>query len=315
MVEKYGITAMKIRFFIALLIAAFLSISCSISSEQKDNTLTATPHISIPPTPYINIAPRNISSPTITPVPPPTRMPIPTLSIAQQVDLAYLLQSGNCILPCYLSIEPGKTTLEEAENAIFNLGGIVRTKYDNLYPTIPEKTPLKYTSYILLVDSSFSVYINILGEKYIVQQIEFDGFSNWKPLFYEMWKEYSPESIFKNYGQPDQILIRVGVKNYNVRSYGIKVVYINLGMVIEWSGLYNLEKFPDYICPIFSKESINNINIKLADNQYTPEIINAGIQDDWGSTAETLGVTEKEFFESILANPEICFKRVDHATP
>lgn len=239
----------------------------------------------------------------------PNLTPIPTLSVSQQEDLLLLLISNSCKLPCYLNIEPGKTTFDLAGNIIRELGGTLRSEYENFYEGYPEKLPLRLSTYIFDIDSLFYIDLAVSGKNNQVQQIVFNVSSNFQPLFYEAWEKYSIESIFKNYGESDQIVIYKN-NNYGAKSYTIRVVYFQYGMILDWSGLL-IDNSTDYkICPKFSKENIHSLQIILDESESAFGNISSsymGVEEMYKSTEEILGISEKEFYDQVVADDSVCF--------
>lgn len=289
----------------AFFVLILLIVSCGNLSQKSDKvilpikTLVSTP-IALPSQSYERSAENYF----------PNLTPIPTLSISQQSDLIFLLKSNACNLPCYLDIEPGKTTFDEVENISSKLGGTLRTDYVNFYEGYPEREPLRWRSYIFDIDSLFYINMNISGKENQIQQIVVDSLSNSEALFYEAWAKYSIESIFKIYGEPDQILVYL-YNSYNVKSYTIRVIYLNYGMVLDWSGTLNDISLDSKLCPKFSKENIVNLQIILVDPKAAFKDIPSsfmGFDEMWSSVDDTLGISKKEFYETIIINPDMCFK-------
>lgn len=305
MVAQYGVAAMKRKILLVVFfILIFLLIGCFASSpptsDEIEITATAASTQTTLPSPSLEANVWNYF---------PNLTPIPTPSISQQADLMHLLKSDICNLPCYLGIEPGKTTFDEAGNIISKLGGILRADYENVYEGYPEKPPLRLSSYIFDVNSLFYINLIVSGKNNQVQQIIFDALGNFQPLFYEAWEKYSIESIFKNYGEADQIFIYKN-NNNGAKRYDIRVVYLNYGLIIDWSGLL-IGNSTDYkICPKFSKENIHSLQIILDEPQSTFENIPSsyiGFEEMYKSTEEILGISEKEFYDQVVANDSVCF--------
>ncbi len=279
----------------------------SCSSEVSTTTVLPTIEtIIMPPISLPNPSP-DTTGLGYTPTTFPTSTYFPTLSVSQSADLIQFLKSDICNLPCYLGIEPGKTTFQEAGNIITEIGGRLRAGYENYYEGYPEKSPLHLDTYILIShDTDKPVYqdIYITEKDGKVQQFLVDVFSNSQPLFYEAWANYSIESIFNKYGKPDQILIYPGER------YDVRVLYLNHGMIIDWLGMQNDNYFEHKLCSKFSKENIISLVVVVADTKSAFEIIPSsymGFEEMWKSTNETLGVSEKEFYDKVVQDSTACF--------
>jgi hypothetical protein len=290
---------MKMRIVMTCFVCLLLAVGCFSNSQPPSNNPGKLP-TAVSQTALVGSpTEENERRYTLTP------LPIPTLSITQQTNLMLLLHSDSCNLPCFLGIEPGKTTFDEAEKIITDLGGTLRADYENFYEGFPEKSPLRLSTYIFDVESLFYIDANISKKDNQVQQIAVDIFGNFQPLFYKAWSKYSMESIFRSYAEPDQILIYVGD-----RSYELRVVYLNYGMILDWTGVRN-ENSPGYkICPKFSIDNVVGLLIAIADTKSTFEIVPSsymGYDEMWKSTNETLGISEKEFYERIVLDSTACF--------
>lgn len=277
-------------------------VGCTTIPQRENNEIRSTASVTSTqaplPTPSVEINVGNYF---------PNLTPIPTPSVLQQADIMFLLTSEVCKLPCYLNIEPEKTTFDEAGNTILNLGGTLRADYENFYKDPPETLPLRLSSYIFDVDSLFYIDLAISGKNNQVQQIVVNVFGNSQPLFYETWAKYSIESIFKIYGKPDQVRIDKNISEG--ASYFIRVVYFQYGMILDWFGSRNGNSI-DKICPEFSKKNIFGLQIILDEPQSTFENIPSsymGFEEMYKSTEEILGISEKEFFDQVVANDSVCF--------
>lgn len=151
--------------------------------------------------------------------------PEPTLTIDESKMLVRdLLESnGDCRLPCWWGITPGKTTWVEARQLLEKV---------SLFMSKPEMT------------KSFSVDLQVqLPYPYTLQKymehsyyVE-NGIVEYIDVFnYDLAPNYSLPNLLKSYGQPDEIWIRTFPKaEWGIQHFIIDVFYEELGILAEYS--------------------------------------------------------------------------------
>lgn len=276
-------------------------------------TLTAT-------SPFVTVA-ADAPTPNLTSFIAPTLITIPTVPVLnpnQEQRMADVLQSSDCILPCYLGITPGKTTLKEGIAILENLGGRRLEPLGGVSPYQRETdSAFSYTYQFHIGDPSTGekiVYgsITLITDSKLVQVVEIASSTSRLEavgqkaleIYKQYWQRYyTAKQIFLQLGEPEQIY------TFHDRSDTLILSYNDPPMIFEIVGLTQ----ENNLCPrdrsvfslsihmtISSANSPFNINgdgrVPLTDREvYLP-------------IEETFGITSREYYESVLEDPSVCFE-------
>lgn len=205
---------LKLRWYLPLLVVLLTNCSSSPSMITRDLGSTQTPLTSSTPSvlPFQGSTPE--ASDTVTPVPTvtatrspqpkktlprptPTPTPFPTLSLidreASKTQVFALLENqGDCRLPCWWGLVPGKTTLEEARNRIEPLSRCVRFTGDFQMTGLVE-------------------YFHLVPEQYsptglVNTRLYFDHQRLYQIKILELdWPAHEISRFLHDYGAPDEI--------------------------------------------------------------------------------------------------------------
>lgn len=230
---------------------------------------------------------------------PSIPFPVPILSPSQQDSLRELLRSENCRMPCYLDVEPGKTKFEEAERKFEQIGMALRHDYPNYLEGHEEIPPLRVSTYIYSFGRFDTQNISLSGGENVIQQIQ-----TTLP-FSRTWRRYSVESILSEYGQPDEVLVYT-----HYLSHAVRVLYLEDGIVVEWTGTHKQFAAEYEICLQFTEENISWLEIITSDSRATLEADAAnfmGVPGIRRPITEVLGIDEAEFYNRIISDPTSCF--------
>lgn len=231
------------------------------------------------------------------------RTPIPTLSSSAEEQLVEIINSSDCILPCYMGITPGKTKLEDAKILLESLGAKfwAQGTQDNG----------KWYDYLLLVDDPSISMVNGMVEDHrisnnivlividdVVQQINVwilgQGFSS---KFQDYWSRYLPKGVFLQIGVPDEIYIGKGGS--------LALVYEQLGII----NIYETFWKDGQLCP--QNETVYFDRRFILTNKDISAEIYSEQKDSlklWSNLIEeSLGVTVQEFYDQVIADDSVCF--------
>jgi hypothetical protein len=238
---------MKIKF--SLFFFFVLLASCQVKSDleitpsgysatatppkQIEATMTNTVLKEMTPTPF-----PFTGAPSLVPTPFVTQTPIPTITTDElSVAVRNLMETnGNCDLPCWWGIIPGKSSATELRRLLTNLGVEYREQkttqepgmdtlflfrgFNKLLPDLEIEFPfigLKNDSVERLdVDLLRYSFGHVIDKE---QQLEFK----------KIWSIYSLENVIRKYGNPDRILVNYnpGFPNYNL------VIMYNTGISMD----------------------------------------------------------------------------------
>jgi hypothetical protein len=184
---------------------------------------------------------------------------LPTILPAQESNLVHLLKDKACKLPCYLGITPGKTSWDEAQSILSELGASYVDEYYEsgfrgyeykLKIGIPQSN--NNTLVINKESSQLAIFQSLVFtlENSIVQRIQVVIETlNDAPRFHDYWSRYSPQKMFALLGPPDAIYM--GRVYSNNTGAGMAIVYESLGVVMEFHG----RRDENIICPSFEMGS------------------------------------------------------------
>lgn len=273
--------------------------STAIPTNTNTATYTAMPLIPMTtPTPL----------PTGTTPPPsstPTASPAPTLSVEDEgIFLSELMTcNGNCDLPCWWGITPGKTEVQGARD-LFTSQGI-----DDWMPSFDGTKISMGLGYPRAGSSmrSHDVIVQFGVEDGVIQFIGVDGgyrSENLRSNFIRDWQDYTLANILTRYGLPTYVeFFQVENALYyqlglSYPSLGIEILYIVLPEAI------NSDK--DRICPGFDKVDFVYLTLYPPEQvQDIPGIIpNSDVYASWESTT---GLDLETFYEVFKdANSSLC---------
>jgi hypothetical protein len=309
----------KAFIFCIVLVAVLTLVGCAMPVA----TITSKP--SETSTPTFLPSPYHTRTPSRTLIPfPSTPTLLRTLPPDREQQMAVLLQADDCKLPCYLGITPGKTTLGEAKKILENLGASYLGEYkrksgegiEYTYEMViggqtgADETPMPDGSIWTLSQS-----ISLISNDDIVQIINASpgtigpGISTTqaKAKFREYWSRYTAREIFLQNGPPDQLYVGKIAPTFVDYGSNLLIVYEKLGAVIDLYGT-GLE---NNICPENEAKTIDlrltlfNKNSPL--NKYYDRVPPTD-RSVWLPIEEVLGVNPKEFYNSVISNPSICFE-------
>jgi hypothetical protein len=212
------------------------------STVVKEMTPTLLP-FTISPSPSVTLTPSPIS------IPSATLTPMPTLTDAEQGVIAHLMESnGNCDLPCWWGITPGKTSAMEARQFLTSLG----IKYRELKTTQEPglDTLMSFREFKPLPDVTITIsFIGLKNDS--VERLDIDMYryslghvvdKEYELAFKKIWSPFSLENIIRKYGTPSRILVEYspGFPDYNV------AIMYKTGIYIGYHGRF-VDKVK--ICP------------------------------------------------------------------
>ena len=204
------------------------------SRELLPSTLTSLPTAIPSPTP-----PSPTLTPTRTPTPSstPTLTPLPTLTAQErETRIRELLKTnGDCELPCWWGITPGRTNWAATRQFIM--------QYDGGF---------SYGTGDLDIDD---IYIRVVmpeGEG-VVESIKVDVEGHYNQLvFEEDWKYYSLAQILATYGEPSRVWIQLAagpVMPGSTMGYGVWLFYDHLGFLVCYGGSGVVVQPIYHVCP------------------------------------------------------------------
>lgn len=294
------------KFFVFFML--LLLLGCKpIKPTMPTSSNSASPKVTL-----IQLSPTSpITSRTITPIPSPTPFyvftPYPTQSPKQIERMTEILKLKTCVLPCYLGITPGKTTLYEAKSIVEGLGAIRYGGYQEadlpVYDFILEIKDVNQGSDYLILHHVGMVVGNRTVQRTILSVNTVN--SHIVPLFQNYWSRYSVREILLQQGLPDLVVVQVS--EFSSR-YGLVFVYENKGIVAEIGGT----KEKNIICPEIEKKyaflRLTLTNLVSGLSVYDPNWVPPTDREVWSPIEEVLGMDKQKFYDQIIADPEVCFE-------
>jgi len=246
----------------------------------------------------------------------PTPIPFPILTESQHQTLLQKLNDPECELPCYLGIIPGVTTFEQADEILTSLGGYMFKQYDYDYRSVA----LRIVHYVLRtqIDGNWiEHYIDVfvVGEK--IRRMDVHVGSASSRYIIEGWNRFSISNVLSSVGIPDRIF----TENAEFTGSAILFNYDETGIAIKYGGRIRKD---DLVCPVFKEGITTALDLALIEPDsiplladffdrwmlfFTPD--NADNNGIYTSIPTSLGISSEDFSSSILANPEVCFTRVE----
>lgn len=307
--RKYPILVIIFAF-----ISTFVILSCGGNAFSPTKTIIPSPVNTM----VINQAASNSPGPTVSFLPSPTWAP--TLSQNNETYLSKLLHDENCVLPCYLGIIPGKTSLKSAMKILKNLGVDNYTKYvrntdEAIYygfslpiGYIDDSNKIKQNP-----DSPVLVYhhVNLITNDDIVQIIEVSANSlksdESKEKFHNLWSNYSLREVFLKLGVPDNLFTSTGDPSIDFFGQTLLIEYKRFGIFIQMDGT----KMDNHLCPINDVQYISlGIDLYNPDSDlsiYSDQRVPPTNRSVWLTIDESLGISVRDFYTLITKYPSICF--------
>ncbi len=201
-------------------------------------TETAT-HTSIPtvtPTPSLTVTPTLL--PTITLTPLPTLNPTQVLDVLQK----YLSEGMECESPCFISVVPGKTTLDQAFSIFDWLGS----------PLWHAPDPVIYSTDLGYKDG-LAMLATLGIENNIVKNMEIRiSLGNYKgPVNPRVWRAFSQDALLAKYGHPTQVGFNVsflGPSEYT--HYDLIMDFESIDLAVYYTGGIVKDGHILTICPL-----------------------------------------------------------------
>ena len=270
----------------------------------------------------ITSSPTATSIPTITKIRPPILMtmpPYPTTTDLQIKEIFDLLQAATCPLPCYLGIWPGLTSFKDAKSQLENLGaGYFSQGIDTIggYKLKLHMFQLDLYGTTGRIKQTIDVYEY---DKLVIRMDIYAG-SYLDPVFEEFWDQLSIINQPKNLGIPDKVYFMEASDTRNT----VLVQYNNEGILLK-NNMVGRNLYLE--CPRFTDEPVFHVFMVLFDSTFFDALAASShmyrkfynfedgipvLDPKYFIPIETaLGITPQEFYEQIIADPEICFERVD----
>lgn len=283
-------------------------------SRNSTDSLS-TPSLTIGSTTIPGQTPSPFLTSTITQIPQPTSIPtIPTLPFEKEINLINALQTTECLIPCYLGITPGKTSLAQANVILENFGGNKHEPFHRLDGSI------EYNYDLWVGDSAFPVdtpepngdmvkivhTISIITDNNTVQIMKvYLVITKSNEKFQEYWSRYSPREIIIQTGLPDDIYMEADSLNPRNLNPFYFFVYKELGARILFSGI----KSGELICPQYKGRWVH-LSLEFYDPQSEIALREGllSIRDEWIPIDEILKVKKIDFYDQVLSDPEACFE-------
>jgi hypothetical protein len=231
------------------------------------------------------------------------------LSVESQEQLRELLYTnGGCDLPCFAGITPGKTNWDLAKallSAINKFGSGLNYIDGNLpaYSMAMEFIdPKKRT---IISDISLTVGNDVVQRVNVYVETKDSGED-----LNSYWSYYSIRKIINQLGIPDQIFVSINRDIEVDPRYVILILYKDKKAAFWLDG--NRQK-DVAICPeMESRYQIDHLRISLANpsaniDLLPPDWIPITDTEFWQPIKDVLGVSEKEFYERLLADKSACF--------
>jgi hypothetical protein len=295
--------------------SALLSVTILVMVLVSCQPNATTPLPGVSPQPFVTLSPTGSPSASATASSTPQirypRPPVPTISLATQLKIVELLNTKNCILPCYLGITPGVTRWSDAKTLLDSSGAVNTgpghkegdvTWFDYAMhgsysintlnqPGDSGNDNLSYFDLLLAVDS------NGIVQKMFAWFLSHDA----GHIFPEYWTKNSPRNIFLQIGMPDAI--------YSTTSgAGLALVYEKLGVV----GIYDALLSQNFLCPEndtrLSDMSFTLTNTTFPLDIHSPEQNVTQEPWLWLPIEQTLNVSVQQFYDKVLSDSSACFE-------
>ncbi len=259
--------------------------------------------------------------PKVTPTPPaPSATHTPTIQVTPTPLLEELFKASEerariiveliktkteCDLPCWWGIVPGKTTWEEAERYLNEVG--LRTyPYPFSEDTIAHEVGGNY------FEKDFDIKFYFYEKSRMIDSIKISSDGHNLEGFQQIWEAYQPRIIIQKYGKPSRIWI---ISNYSYgrserRAYALLFFYDHLGFLIEYSGVVEFK--PTYhICP-WTDESedvqVFYLYLQSPDNRRPLEKLTPHLEyPEYVKPIEAGGLSVDDIYSLFLEEERPCF--------
>lgn len=250
--------------------------------------------------------------------------PVNTLTSFEEQRLLENINNQNCVLPCFLGIIPGKTTIKEARGKISDIGGAYNGMVDNqthllyqyLFDIGGEVTSEDSSYYEDGSIRTFTFQIELITNDEFVQGLFFGGgtwgLQNPTNQSIETTKLFSNrfkiQSIFKELGKPDYIYI--SKPNVKIAST-VALIYESIGVMVQIHGPEDINN----VCFIGGNSTHQStliyFYVYLVNNQskidFTPHgYLLPSANDDWMPIKEVINMGEEEFYDHVIENKDFC---------
>jgi hypothetical protein len=243
-------------------------VSCGIERVLQPTATTAFP-ITQPQATEVLITSTSTTEPkatipNLTSTNTPSASPeTPTLSVDERRSaISDLLLHPPCALPCWWSIDPGKSLWSEAEAWITHVGAatvaysLTNGQIAHGIGRIDLNAQNIYNSVILYDQSGVVVSIYVRSE----------GWANTKG-WQATWNNYAPSTIIREYGTPSRVWISIdpssSVGDNSQIGYTLWLFFDQMSFVIEYSGIGTLQA-NYHVCPVFSNgDNIGSLKMVL----------------------------------------------------
>lgn len=233
----------------------------------------------------------------------------PSLSPDEQERLIGLLaNNGGCDLPCYLGMEPGRTTWADAGALLggFNTPYRLSDQFpDGEWPVYSVSLNVRAPGGAIL----YSILVTV-GEG-VVQRIHVYHEVHDYLSFYTNWSMYSLRSILQQLGRPDQVFVDIWPGEEE--AYGFLIIDEDEKTAV-WLG--GQRRSPEIVCPQFGDgDEITNLRISLANPTGPLETLPSSWipptdSEFWRPVEEVLGLDTETFYARMLADGPACFDLV-----
>jgi len=295
------------RFVLAVLCASFL-VACSSTSDQPSApAMTLTPSSKAP-----------VSSVVVT----DTQIPVPTLrptpDSAQLASLGRLLGLDACILPCYIDVTPGKTSISDAQAIVESTGASLNSE--------EERGDIRLLSYSLTVwpgadskptpaaaaqraTSPTRQEIGIASQEDFVRLIQVEVNSGDDiQQFDHLWSAYSFDALIRRLGEPESIVVSV---HEDSLGYGLGLMYLSGSVEVELWG----SRVGEDVCP-GSELHHRTLRMRLKDPSFDPppQILDAADLTDshlWTSSTAVFGQDAHSIVERLHQDASSCFQIIE----
>ena len=297
------VTTMK-RLLLSIIIALLILTGCQPTTIRDDPAQSAT----LPSTTASDAVPS--ASPTILSASPTgsyQRTPVPTMSLETQLKIVELLNTKDCIFPCYFDVTPGVTTWAATKSLLGDTGAVVAAESKSPSGNMTWYGYKFFRDYVnneskQNSDSLFELHF-AMDSQGIVQQI-FAWFLTHNPgnMSPDYWQKHSPRNVFMEIGMPDEIY---SIKNAG----GLALVYKNLGFVGVYDSLWDGKS----LCPQ-NIDRLGSMSFMMTNTLFESVDIyplNGNVADFpslWLSVEQTLHVSVQQFYETVLNDPSACFE-------
>lgn len=296
---------MRPRAYRTLITASLVVIGCQTQPLQ---TSIQPPQINTPI--ETTLTESFITKPALEPT--QIRIPKPTLTYERQKEFFELLRTnGNCNLPCFWGIMPGKTLWEDANSFLEPFSYNAPITVDNFRST-PAITAYDVAiSTTMDIDLTMVVNVDVNRDgvvKDIIMRTEIfkDGYLGVDDK-HMIW--YSLSEIFRRLGVPDQIYFYLGSRG----DYSFDVVYEAVKAVIEITGQAKQSVNGNYrVCPNFGDGDIAYLKIAVVGPSDALDVKTLIGYPFWKGTPpfeEVAGLSVNDFYKLLTDEQQpVCFE-------